>query len=146
MEGGFNVAAIVDAENADYHRWLGRRELRAQCCTDCGYIRLPQRFACPQCLSEQAEWKRLSGRGTVETFVWYFKNILDRRYTQVWSYQDAPYNVAVVRLDEGPCVISNIEDTDFESLKAGLQATAHFIPISDEYAILRFGLLSKSSV
>lgn len=138
MESGFNVTAIVKDDNAEYHRHLRRGELRVQCCRTCGYLRYPQRFVCPECLSEDSDWKQLSGHATVETFVWYFKNILDRRYTQDWSYQDAPYNVAVVRLDEGPRLITNIENTAFGDLKAGARVEALFVSISEQYSILRF--------
>lgn len=138
MDTPFNVAAIVNNDNADYHRSLRRGELRLQSCSECGYLRHPPRFVCPECLSETSEWKVLSGVATVETFIWYFKNILDRRYTSAWSYQDAPYNVAVVTLEEGPRLITNIDKTTFGQLKAGQIVTATFIPISDDYAILRF--------
>lgn len=134
----FNVAAVVNEDNADYHRFLRRGELRLQACGKCGYLRHPARFVCPECLSEESEWKLLSGSATVETFIWYFKNILDRRYTSAWAYQDAPYNVAVIKLAEGPRLISNVDRTSFEQLKAGQMVKASFVPISEDYAILRF--------
>jgi hypothetical protein len=109
-----------------------------QACRHCGYIRTPPRPVCPQCLSEESDWKRMSGHGVVETFIWYFRNILDRRYTNDWAYQDAPYNVALVRLAEGPRVLTNVENTTFEALRTGQAVMAKFTPISDEYAILRF--------
>lgn len=138
MTEPMNVAAIVKPDNAEYHRYLKGGEVRVQKCTSCGYLRHPQRDVCPECLNEGHEWTALSGRGTVETFVWYLKNILDRRYTQDWAYQDAPYNVAVVRLEEGPRLLTNVEDVEFGALKAGDAVTASFVSISDEYAILRF--------
>ena len=144
MEVGYNVEAIVKNETAEYHRYLRREEVRVQCCAQCGYLRYPQRFVCPECLSEESDWKPLSGRGKVETFIWYFKNILDTRYTKDWSYQDAPYNVAVVRLEEGPRLITNIEETGFGELKAGQAVEAVFVPISEEYAILRFKPISPA--
>jgi uncharacterized OB-fold protein len=134
----YNVSAIVNANNAEYLRLLRRGDLRMQACRGCGYVRTPPRPICPQCLSEESDWKRMCGQGIVETYIWYFKNILDRRYTNDWAYQDAPYNVALVRLAEGPRVLTNVENTTFEALRAGQTVTAKFIPISDAYAILRF--------
>lgn len=138
MSVDYDVSAIVNVDNAEYHRHLRRGELRVQACMRCGFLRSPPRFVCPECLSQDTEWRRLSGSGTVETFIWYFKNILDRRYTNDWSYQDAPYNVAIVQLEEGPRVLTNIDETNFDCLRAGQRVIAKFVPISHEYAILRF--------
>jgi uncharacterized OB-fold protein len=134
----YDVSAIVNQENAEYHRFLRRGELRLQACGKCSYLRHPARFVCPECLSEELEWKLLSGSARVETFIWYFKNILDRRYTSAWAYQDAPYNVSVIKLAEGPRLVSNVDRTSFEQLRVGQAVKASFVPISDDYAILRF--------
>ena len=137
-KSGYKVSSIVKDENREYYRFLRRGELRVQRCTQCLYLRYPARYICPECLSEESEWQMLSGRGTVETFCWYLKNILDPRYTTEWSWQEAPYNVALVQLDEGPRLITNVNDVPFGELKVGQKVGAVFVPISDEYAIVRF--------
>jgi uncharacterized OB-fold protein len=136
----FDIPSIVNDENADYYKHLKAREFRLQKCSSCGYIRTPARRECPECLSEEYSWERMSGNATVQTYTWYFKDVLDPRYTNQWSWREPPYNVAVVKLDEGPNLITNIERTTFEELRVGLRVIPVFVDISPEYAILRFAL------
>lgn len=139
MVTDFDIAAIVNDENRQYHRYLRQGELRLQRCSHCGHLRGVARRECPQCLSERCEWEEMSGRGRVETFIWYFEDVLDRRYTSAWAWRgDLPYNVAIVKLEEGPQFITNIEHTAFGQLTAGQAVTPVFVAISDDYGILRF--------
>jgi len=53
--------------------WEGCREhvIRIQKCDDCGYLRWPPAFLCPRCLSQNAKWIKVSGRGTVYSYIVY---------------------------------------------------------------------------
>jgi uncharacterized protein len=139
MDTVFKVDAIVNDENDAYHRFLRKDELRCQQCSDCGHVRPPASWLCPECLSESFEWAAMSGRAEVRTFVWYLEDLLDTRYATDWAWREVPYNVAIVKLAEGPELITNIEDSVFGELKAGQAVRPRFVPISDDYAILRFG-------
>ena len=90
-------------------------EIRMQRCDDCGYIRFPESFACPECLSRATSWATLSGEGTVETFVWYLRHLEPHNP----PLPEPPYNVAVIRLAEGPALISNVVDVAFGELAVG---------------------------
>src|SRR3954464_4882676 len=138
MAQEFQVSAVVNDENREYHRFLKRREFRLQRCQDCGYLRPPARRECPECLSERFDWEVLSGEAYVRTFIWYFEDVLDSRYTSAWAYRDVPYNVAIVKLAEGPELITNIVETRFGVLQADQQVRPVFVDISEEYGILRF--------
>jgi uncharacterized OB-fold protein len=138
MLEGFKVDAVVNAENAEYHRHLKRGEFRLQRCSGCGFIRQPASWICPECLSEEFSWQPMSGRATVQTFIWYFEDVLDKRYVRDWAWRDVPYNVAIVKLDEGPQLITNIDDVSFEELRAGMIVSPKYVEVSTEYAILRF--------
>src|SRR5581483_890442 len=84
--------------------WDGCRqgELRAQRCGACGHLRWPPSVLCPACLAEGGEWVRLSGRGTVWSF------IVVHRPQHPAFFGDVPYNVAVVELEEGPRLHANV--------------------------------------
>ena len=138
MPQEFDVSAIVNDENRDYHRFLKRHEFRLQRCSHCGYLRPPASRDCPECLSDAFVWEQLNGSGIVQTFIWYLEDVLDERYTSAWAYRDVPYNVAIVKLDEGPQLITNIEKTSFGVLKAEQRVAPVFVEISGEYGILRF--------
>jgi hypothetical protein len=134
----YDVAAIVNDENAEYHRYLKRGEVRMQCCAGCGYVRYPARPFCPECLSESFAWKPLAGTGIVEAFIWYVTDLYDARYDSAWAWRDVPYNVTLVRLDGGPTLLSNVVGSRFGELQPGQAVTPVFVSISGEFGILRF--------
>jgi uncharacterized OB-fold protein len=71
-------------------------ELRMQSCASCGRMRFPPRPMCPHCQSMASEWKRVSGHGTIWSFVVAHPPLLPA-YAAL-----APDNVIVVALDEDP--------------------------------------------
>ncbi|MDE0348353.1 MAG: Zn-ribbon domain-containing OB-fold protein [Gammaproteobacteria bacterium] len=85
------------------HFWDGTREgeLRLQRCRDCGCTYFPPRPFCPACASQDVEVFAASGRGSLLSYV-----INHRPHPSF----DGPYAIAVVKLDEGPTLMSNIVD------------------------------------
>lgn len=76
-------------------------ELRLQRCRPCGEHYFPPRPFCPRCLSDDVEWTTVSGRGSLHSYV------INERPAPGFE-ADAPYAIAVVELDEGPRMMSNI--------------------------------------
>jgi uncharacterized OB-fold protein len=76
--------------------------LRLQQCLACAHVRFPLDAICPRCLSSSYEWSTLSGHGTVQTFIRF-----QRAYDPSWEDR-VPYIVALIQLDEGPVLISNV--------------------------------------
>ena len=83
--------------------------MRLQCCSNCGLFRYPPAPVCSVCLAEQAQWRELSGRGTILSWV-----VFHRRY---FDDHPVPYNAIAVQLEEGPIMVSNlvgpVPDTDW---------------------------------
>lgn len=136
----YDVFAIVNGDNAAYHRHLRQGAVRLQRCSSCGYIRYPSRPFCPECLSAEAEWKQLPGTGVAEAFVWYLNDVYDPSYDTAWAWRDIPYNVALVKLDGGPTLLSNVMGASPATLKPGQRVKPLFVPIGDDYGLLRFTL------
>jgi uncharacterized OB-fold protein len=91
----------IDAINQPYWDALETGELRYQSCEN-GHAWLPPRSACPTCLSRAVEWKTSSGNGRIVSWVVY-------RVAYHDAFKDrVPYNVAIVALQEGPRLITNI--------------------------------------
>lgn len=89
---------LVDEDGAPFWDHARAGELRIQACVSCGRLRFPPRPMCPRCRSTESEWRRMSGRGTVWSFVVAHPPLLS-------AYQAlAPYNVVIVALDEDPLV------------------------------------------
>jgi uncharacterized OB-fold protein len=83
--------------------WDGarRHELRIQRCRACGKAYFFPRPFCPHCSSKDVEWITASGRGRLHTYV------INHRPAP--GFHDfAPYVIAIVQLDEGPRLMTNI--------------------------------------
>ncbi len=85
-----------------------------QCCNACGHRWLPARNECPGCLRDDWSWQTASGRAQLISWVVY-------RIAYHASFaQRLPYTVAVVELEEGPRMFSNIVGADAASLQIGM--------------------------
>jgi len=89
--------------------------------------------ACPECLASEPEWTTASGKGRVISWV-----IYHHAYHEAFK-ERLPYNVALVELDEGPRLITNIVNPE-AGLKAERPVT---VKIEDEHgvALARFALV-----
>lgn len=83
-----------DVDAAPFWQGTARGELLVQACARCGQRRMPPRPMCFRCRSLQARWEKLSGRGTIWSFVVPHPPLLP-------AYQAlAPYNVITVATEE----------------------------------------------
>lgn len=93
-----------ESQDVVYRALLADGKIRFQKCMGCGTLRHPPRWICPECLSEEWIWSEISGQGEIEYLCWYMQSF-DARFPSV------PYNVAIVKLAEGPRITTNILDT-----------------------------------
>lgn len=84
------------------HFWEGcqHSELRLQRCKDCKDSWFPPRPFCPQCGTRDVEIYKASGRATLYSYV-----ITHRPRPDMGS---EPHSIAVVTLEEGPRMMTNI--------------------------------------
>jgi uncharacterized OB-fold protein len=83
-------------------------------------------------LSEDAEWVTLSGKGTVFSFI-----VFHQVYNQAFA-KDVPYNVALIQLDEGPRMFSNVVGVPNDAVKVGDRVEAVFEKATETVTIPRF--------
>lgn len=95
-----------DALNAPYWDSLTNGKLSFQRCKACGHAWLPARSECPGCLAENWQWEQAAGGAKLISWVVYHV-----AYHPAFANR-LPYNVAVVELDEGPRLISNVVGID----------------------------------
>ena len=101
-----------DALNTPYWDSLARGKLSFQRCGACGHAWLPARSECPACLADQWKWEAAAGGAKLISWVVYHTAFHPAFANRL------PYNVAVVELDEGPRLISNVVGiADAETLK-----------------------------
>ncbi|MEV0905763.1 Zn-ribbon domain-containing OB-fold protein [Streptomyces hokutonensis] len=90
------LTPLTDADGAPFWQYAREGELRVQTCADCDEPRFPPRPCCPHCQSFASEWRQVSGRGRVWSYVFPHPPLLPD-YAAV-----APYNVIVVELVDAP--------------------------------------------
>ena len=119
-------------DSAPFWEAAHKGELRMQRCGDCGHIRFPPALLCARCLSERAEWVLLSGRGTV--FSW----IVVHQSQHPAFNTDVPYNVAIIELEEGPRLHTNIVDGANDRIYIGMPVEVTFERVNDDTALVKF--------
>jgi uncharacterized OB-fold protein len=125
------LPTITD-ENREFWDGAKRGKLRMQKCGTCGHIRYPISHCCPKCLSLNFTWTDLSGRGEVFSYV-----VFHQLYNKAFE-KDIPYNVALVQLEEGPRMYSNVVGVNNDAVKVGDKVEAVFDPVTPEVTIPRF--------
>ena len=83
-------------------------------CGACGQAHHYPRAICPFCWSDKVSWVQAKGTGEIYTYS------VTRRGGPV------PYCIAYVALDEGPKMMTNIVDTDLDTIKIGQKVKVVF--------------------
>lgn len=109
--------------NADsMHYWsearAGRLVLRH--CRSCSRPHFPPRHLCPDCWSDDLDWIAASGEGTVHTFT-----VMHRAPLSDFA-GSVPYVVALVDLDEGPRMMTNIVGSNARGVAIGERVRVSF--------------------
>ena len=109
-----------------------RGELILQHCQHCGHVLFYPRTHCDACQSEHLVWQRASGAGVIASYT------VVRR--SVSADFEAPYVIALVDLVEGPRMMSQIVDVDFDALAVGVSVNVDFASWSEEITLPVFRL------
>ena len=89
-------------------------------CSECNRTFWHPRPRCPHCGSERVEWIRGSGKGAIHTFT------IVRQSGDPYFKTKVPYAVAMIDLDEGVRIMTNIVDTPLETLAVGMHVEVLF--------------------
>jgi uncharacterized OB-fold protein len=110
--------------------WEGTRrgELRLQRCDACAHVYFPPRPFCPKCAGRKVSWFKASGRGLLYSYVIHHRPVPG--FTP-------PYSIAVVELQEGPRLLTNIVNCPQtpEALQLDMPVEVSFKQLSDEIAL-----------
>ncbi len=124
--------------------WEAARQgiLVIQACSDCGELRFPPRPMCPSCHSRRREWRPLSGRGHIWSFI-----VPHPPLFPVFNPL-APYNVIIVELEEAPAIRlagnlvvrpdGEINEVAPETIRIGQPVQAVFVPVTDDVSLIRW--------
>lgn len=141
MSGDLLLPA-VDEVNEPFWEGARRGELRVQQCAETGRLIFPPRPMSPWSPHTEPTWTRVSGRGTIWSFVVPHPPLLPQFAAL------APYNVILVALDEDPRVrlVGNlvtsaggaIDEVDPRAIEIGAPVRVVFERVSDEFHLPRW--------
>ena len=123
---------VIDPVVKGYWDLARMHQLSVQHCSDCGDRHFPPTDVCPKCLSDKQKWEVVSGRGTLVSWVSFHRAYWDGHR------DDLPYDVCLVKLDEGPLVISNFATGIPEGAKMGMPMQVVFEDVTAEVSLPRF--------
>jgi uncharacterized OB-fold protein len=116
-------------ETRRYWEGCKQRELWLPYCLSCEAFYFYPRPFCPACFGWQTEWRQTSGRGKVYTF--------SIQYRPQGPGFTPPYVTAIVQLDEGPRMLTNLVDIepDPEHVRCDMAVEVDFLELSDEISL-----------
>lgn len=114
--------------------WDGTRERRLllQRCPQCHRSVWYPRAVCPTCLGDALEWSEASGRGTV------YAISVHHRAPAAELADFVPYVVALVDLDEGVRLMTNVVGVEPAGVHVGQRVQATWEPLADGRHLLLF--------
>ena len=104
---------VSNADSQAYWAAARERRLLIRRCKSCGALHFMPRYLCPECWSDELEWIDAQGGGTVHSFT------IIRRASSAAFAPRVPYVVALIELDEGPRMMSNVLGSDALSVAIG---------------------------
>jgi hypothetical protein len=122
---------MADHDSAPYWQGLHDGKLLVQRCRDCGEVQLYPRDRCLGCRGP-VDWVEASGRATVYSFT-----VIRQNYAR--PFRDwIPYVVALVDLEEGPRLMTDLVDCEPDDVQVGMAVEARFEVVSDTAGIALF--------
>ena len=123
---------VPNSDSKPFWDACARHELRFQKCAACSLVRWPPSFICPQCHSFEAEWTRSQGKGKVISYVVYH-----REFHPAFK-AELPYVTAIVELDEGARMLTNIIGCPSTDVRCDMPVELVWEDISEEFSLPKF--------
>ena len=123
---------VMDAESAPFWAGTKQHKLLIRHCNACGRSHFYPRHSCPHCWSDNCEWRPSSGRGRIYSYTVIHHN-------DVLPFKERlPYIVALIDLEEGVRVTTNIVEGTPEVMHVGMPVEVVYEHVSDEVTLPQF--------
>jgi uncharacterized protein len=119
-------------ESQAYWSAANESRLLIKKCRACSKVHFYPRDICPHCMSADTVWETALGTGTVYSF-------------STMGKAEAAYTLALITLDEGITMMSNLVDCDPKSVKIGQRVRVVFQSSENGQAVPMFKPLSMES-
>ncbi len=129
---------LPQADNVSSPYWSAAADGKVlyQECPSCGHRQFYPRAMCTSCASTP-EWRESAGRGTVHTYT-----VIRQNHAQPFK-DELPYVVAMIELDEGPRMMSNVTDCSIDDVHIGMAVEAYTVKVEDGLGIVFWRPTSK---
>ncbi len=134
MSENLPTRPFPDTRNAGEKFWSAAADgkLLVPKCNACARTFWHPRPRCPHCGSERVDWIRSAGKGAIHTFT------VVRQSGDPYFKTKLPYVVAMIELDEGVRLMSNVVETPLEALRIGMRVEVLFEAADAKMAIPLF--------
>ena len=100
------MSDVATPETAAFWREAAAGRFMLPRCGVCGRTHWYPRAVCPHCMGDVGTWFEAAGTGTIYSF-------------SVMRRAKPVYAIAYVRLAEGPVMLTNLVDCDYDALRIG---------------------------
>lgn len=130
LPADISMLTKIDVSGEWKHFWEGTQQgkLWIQECPECGHRQFYPRNICTAC-GASPDWLEASGRGTLYTFS------IVRQYLLPPFKDMLPYVTAMVDLEEGVRMLTNLVDCDLEAVKIGMPLQVKFVKARDDLTV-----------
>ena len=125
---------VVDTESRPFWDAAKEKRLVIPYCPDSGKYHFFPRALDPHSGSDNIQWREVSGRGTIHTYT------VARRPAGPQFQADVPYVIAIVELDEGARMMTNIVGSDPAQIRIGQKVRVRFEEATAEITLPKFEL------
>jgi uncharacterized OB-fold protein len=125
-------APVKNAETEPFWKAAAEGKLLLRTCQQCSQPHFYPRTICPFCGSDRTEWQQSSGRGTIYSY-------------SVMRRVPDPYAIAFVNLAEGPTMMTNLVECDFDALAIGQPVEVVFRAAEDGSPVPMFRPLPSAA-
>jgi len=123
-----------DPVTAPFWESVKAHAIKLQRCGGCGQFIFYPRAICPACMSDDLVWTPVTGRGTVHAFT------IPHRHPNPAFASDVPYVVALVELEEGARMLTNLVDVapTPEAVRVGMPVEIIYDVVTESITLPRF--------
>ena len=122
----------ISGETRPFWDAARRGEFMIQHCDECNQYQWYPRGFCSNCWSQNIRYVRASGKGTVWTYTVTYQN------RSPGFNEEVPYVLALVELEEGVKVFTNIVDCDPRDVHIGMPVEVTFVPATPRIHVPMF--------
>lgn len=128
---------VPNEETQPYWDSLKQHKMKLPQCKSCKQFHMYPRSHCPNCFSWDIEWREASGKGTLYTYA------IQHRAQGPGFQDEVPYITAIVQLDEGPRLLTNLVGVEPDPAKVICDSPVEIVydDVTDAITLAKFRLV-----